>query len=65
MAPRILPNPLAAAAAAAAVAVNSPFSLRTAPPATLFQTSALPPALLRPAPGPIRTTHTPVLFAPY
>ncbi|XP_035412372.1 zinc finger protein 385D isoform X3 [Cygnus atratus] len=65
IAPRILPNPLAAAAAAAAVAVNSPFSLRTAPAATLFQTSALPPALLRPAPGPIRTTHTPVLFAPY
>nr|XP_023477041.1 zinc finger protein 385D isoform X6 [Equus caballus] len=65
LAPRILPNPLAAAAAAAAVAVNSPFSLRTAPAATLFQTSALPPALLRPAPGPIRTTHTPVLFAPY
>eukprot|EP00073_Rattus_norvegicus_P040336 XP_008768735.2 PREDICTED: zinc finger protein 385D isoform X4 [Rattus norvegicus] len=63
--PRILPNPLAAAAAAAAVAVNSPFSLRTAPAATLFQTSALPPALLRPAPGPIRTTHTPVLFSPY
>ncbi|XP_063159961.1 zinc finger protein 385D [Candoia aspera] len=64
-APRILPNPLVAAAAAAAVAVTSPFSLRTAPPATLFQTSALPPSLLRPAPGPIRTTHTPVLFAPY
>ncbi|KAM9089255.1 zinc finger protein 385D isoform 3-T3 [Megaptera novaeangliae] len=65
LAPRILPNPLAAAAAAAAVAVNSPFSLRTAPAATLFQTSAVPPALLRPAPGPIRTAHTPVLFAPY
>uniref|UniRef100_A0A5F4WF27 Zinc finger protein 385D n=1 Tax=Callithrix jacchus TaxID=9483 RepID=A0A5F4WF27_CALJA len=65
LAPRILPNPLAAAAAAAAVAVSSPFSLRTAPAATLFQTSALPPALLRPAPGPIRTAHTPVLFAPY
>ncbi|XP_055455038.1 zinc finger protein 385D isoform X1 [Psammomys obesus] len=65
LAPRILSNPLAAAAAAAAVAVNSPFSLRTTPAATLFQTSALPPALLRPAPGPIRTTHTPVLFAPY
>ncbi|KAM9307481.1 zinc finger protein 385D [Gastrophryne carolinensis] len=62
---RILPNPLAAAAAAAVVAANSPFNLRTTPAATLFQTSALPPALLRPAPGPIRTTHTPVLFAPY
>ncbi|KAG8572978.1 hypothetical protein GDO81_012237 [Engystomops pustulosus] len=62
---RILPNPLAAAAAAAAVAVNSPFNLRSTPAATLFQTSALPSALLRPAPGPIRTTHAPVLFAPY
>ncbi|KAM4704677.1 zinc finger protein 385D isoform 2-T2 [Rhinophrynus dorsalis] len=64
--PRILPNPLAAAAvAAAAAAVHSPFSLRTTPASSLFQTPALPPALLRPAPGPIRTTHTPVLFAPY
>ncbi|XP_063306763.1 zinc finger protein 385D [Pelobates fuscus] len=62
--PRILPNPLAAAAAAAAVAVNSPFNLRTTPTTTLFQTPTLP-AFLRPAPGPIRTTHTPVLFAPY
>ncbi|KAM5157256.1 zinc finger protein 385D isoform 2-T2 [Mantella aurantiaca] len=62
---RILSNPLVAAAAAAAAAVNSPFSLRSAPATTLFHTSALPPALLRPAPGPIRTTHTPVLFAPY
>ncbi|XP_077347538.1 zinc finger protein 385D isoform X2 [Lithobates pipiens] len=62
---RILSNPLAAAAAVCAAAVNSSFNLRTAPAATLFQTSALPPALLRPAPGPIRTTHTPVLFAPY
>ncbi|CAH2282764.1 zinc finger 385D [Pelobates cultripes] len=62
--PRILPNPLAAAAAAAAVAVNSPFNLRATPTTTLFQTPTLP-AFLRPAPGPIRTTHTPVLFAPY
>ncbi|KAM4687923.1 zinc finger protein 385D isoform 2-T2 [Discoglossus pictus] len=62
---RLLSNPLAAAAAAAAVAANSPFSLRTNPAATLFQTPALPPALLRPAPGPIRTAHTPILFTPY
>ncbi|OCT74155.1 zinc finger protein 385D [Xenopus laevis] len=59
----ILPNPLAAAAAA--IAANSPFSLRSTMAATLFQSPALPSALLRPAPGPIRTTHTPVLFAPY
>ncbi|XP_078395082.1 zinc finger protein 385D-like isoform X6 [Cetorhinus maximus] len=64
LAARLLPNPFAAAAAAAA-AVNSPFALRSGPAATLFQTAALPPALLRPAPGPIRATHTPVLFAPY
>ncbi|XP_043922894.1 zinc finger protein 385D isoform X2 [Protopterus annectens] len=59
---RILSNPLAAAAA---LAVNSPFHLRSNPAATLFQTAGLPAALLRPAPGPIRTTHTPILFAPY
>ncbi|XP_072431357.1 zinc finger protein 385D-like isoform X1 [Chiloscyllium punctatum] len=64
LAARLLPNPFAAAAAAAA-AVNSPFALRSSPAATLFQTAALPPALLRPAPGPIRAAHTPVLFAPY
>ncbi|XP_078277451.1 zinc finger protein 385D-like isoform X7 [Rhinoraja longicauda] len=64
LATRLLPNPFAAAAAAAA-AVNSPFALRSCPAATLFQTAALPPALLRPAPGPIRAAHTPVLFAPY
>ncbi|XP_069051175.1 zinc finger protein 385D isoform X3 [Lepisosteus oculatus] len=61
---RILPNHIAAAAAAAAVAVGSPFSLRS-PAGTLFQTQPLPPGLLRPAPGPIRTPHTSVLFAPY
>ncbi|XP_069068162.1 zinc finger protein 385D [Pleurodeles waltl] len=67
LAPRIVTSPLAAAAAAAAasMAANSPFSFRTGPAPTLFQSPALQPALLRPTPGPIRTTHTPVLFAPY
>ncbi|CAL8247651.1 unnamed protein product [Lota lota] len=32
---------------------------------TLFQTQSLPAALLRPAPGPVRTSHPQVLFAPY
>ncbi|XP_055759558.1 zinc finger protein 385D-like isoform X1 [Salvelinus fontinalis] len=32
---------------------------------TLFQTQTLPAALLRPAPGPVRTSHTQLLFAPY
>ncbi|XP_033914812.2 zinc finger protein 385D-like isoform X3 [Acipenser ruthenus] len=64
--PRILPNHITAAAmTAAASAVGSPFALRSTPAGALFQAQALSPALLRPAPGPIRTPHTPVLFAPY
>ncbi|KAK1173435.1 zinc finger protein 385D-like isoform X1 [Acipenser oxyrinchus oxyrinchus] len=64
--PRILPNHIRAAAmTAAASAVGSPFALRSTPAGALFQAQALSPALLRPAPGPIRTPHTPVLFAPY
>ncbi|XP_041104352.1 zinc finger protein 385D-like isoform X2 [Polyodon spathula] len=65
--PRILSNRIATAAmtAAAAAGVGSPFALRSTPAGALFQAQALSPALLRPAPGPIRTPHTPVLFAPY
>ncbi|KAL2084436.1 hypothetical protein ACEWY4_019954 [Coilia grayii] len=64
---RMVPSHLAAVAAAAA-AINSAFpALRSTPTPTpsLFQTQSLPAALLRPAPGPVRTAHTPVLFAPY
>ncbi|XP_043116121.1 zinc finger protein 385D isoform X2 [Puntigrus tetrazona] len=61
---RILPSHLAAVAAAAA-AVGSAFPLRACHNPALFQTQSLPTTLLRPAPGPIRTAHTPVLFAPY
>ncbi|XP_029299801.1 zinc finger protein 385D-like [Cottoperca gobio] len=54
-------------AAAAAMATLPPFSLRPAlnsSPA-LFQSQPLPQALMHPAPGPICSTHTPVLFSPY
>ncbi|XP_059424511.1 zinc finger protein 385D isoform X3 [Carassius carassius] len=61
---RIMPSHLAAVAVAAA-AIGSAFPLRACHNPALFQTQSLPAALLRPAPGPIRTAHTPVLFAPY
>ncbi|XP_029919832.1 zinc finger protein 385D-like [Myripristis murdjan] len=51
----------------AAMATLSPFPLRptsNSSPA-MFQSQPLPPALLHPAPGPICSTHTPVLFSPY
>lgn len=66
---QIIPAHLAAVAAAAAI--GNSFTHRTnhatnhAPTPTLFQTQTLPPALLRPAPGPVRTSHPQVLFAPY
>uniref|UniRef100_A0AAV2KJU5 C2H2-type domain-containing protein n=1 Tax=Knipowitschia caucasica TaxID=637954 RepID=A0AAV2KJU5_KNICA len=33
--------------------------------AAFIQTPFLSPALFRPAPGPLRATHTPILFSPY
>uniref|UniRef100_A0A3Q2P5J5 Zinc finger protein 385D n=1 Tax=Fundulus heteroclitus TaxID=8078 RepID=A0A3Q2P5J5_FUNHE len=65
---QILPAHLAAVAAAA---IGNSFTHRTnhgaspTPRPALFQTQTLPAALLRPAPGPIRTSHPQVLFAPY
>ncbi|XP_035245427.1 zinc finger protein 385A-like isoform X2 [Anguilla anguilla] len=65
----LLPSPLAVAAAMAAAASSSPLALRSAGPAHphahLLQGPPLSHALLRPAPGPIRTTHGPILFSPY
>lgn len=67
---QIIPAHLAAVAAAAAAISNS-FTHRTSPATNhastpaLFQTQTLPAALLRPAPGPVRTSHPQVLFAPY
>uniref|UniRef100_A0A3Q3JHV2 C2H2-type domain-containing protein n=1 Tax=Monopterus albus TaxID=43700 RepID=A0A3Q3JHV2_MONAL len=52
-------------------AAHNSFTHRTnhatnpSPAPALFQTQTLPAALLRPGPGPVRTSHPPVLFAPY
>ncbi|KAM7404707.1 hypothetical protein PAMP_012029 [Pampus punctatissimus] len=66
----LLPNPLAVAAAMAAAASSNQLALRAAAPAHhphhhLLQGPPLSHAILRPAPGPIRTTHGPILFSPY
>ncbi|XP_061677366.1 zinc finger protein 385D isoform X2 [Syngnathoides biaculeatus] len=60
----LLPAQLMAAAAAA---LGGAFPQRHghAPNPPLFPTTPLPSPLLRPAPGPIRTAHPQVLFAPY
>ncbi|XP_041837615.1 zinc finger protein 385A-like isoform X2 [Melanotaenia boesemani] len=68
--PGLLPNPLAVAAAMAAAASSNQLALRPPGPTShphhhphLLQGTPL--SLLRPAPGPIRTTHGPILFTPY
>ncbi|CAL9703016.1 unnamed protein product [Knipowitschia caucasica] len=63
----LLPSPLAVAAAMAAAASSNQLALRAAAPAHhhLLQGPPLSHAILRPAPGPIRTTHGPILFSPY
>lgn len=54
-------------AAAAAMASLPPFPLQPASNSSpaLFHSQPLPQALLHPAPGPICSTHTSVLFSPY
>lgn len=54
-------------AAAAAMASMPPFPLQPASNSSpaLFHSQPLPQALLHPGPGPICSTHTPVLFSPY
>lgn len=66
----LLPSPLAVAAAMAAAASSNQLALRAAAPAHhhhhhLLQGPPLSHAILRPAPGPIRTSHGPILFSPY
>ncbi|XP_039768995.1 zinc finger protein 385B isoform X3 [Ornithorhynchus anatinus] len=60
LAPAFLSSPLAAAAA-----VTTALSLPPRPSASLFQAPTIPPAVLRPGPGPIRATPASILFAPY
>ncbi|XP_077382738.1 zinc finger protein 385D isoform X3 [Festucalex cinctus] len=64
LAAHLLPAQLMAAAAAA---IGNTFPQRSthAPSPALFPTPPLPAPLLRPAPGPIRTAHPQILFAPY
>uniref|UniRef100_A0A669B7T0 Zinc finger protein 385A n=1 Tax=Oreochromis niloticus TaxID=8128 RepID=A0A669B7T0_ORENI len=61
---------LTKALAMAAAASSNPLALRAAapahhPPHHILQGPPLSHAILRPAPGPIRTTHGPILFSPY
>ncbi|XP_076006326.1 zinc finger protein 385D [Genypterus blacodes] len=67
---QIIPAHLAAVAAAAAAALSNTFQHRTnhvshTPSPSLLHPHPLTTALLRPAPGPVRTSHPQVLFAPY
>ncbi|KAM4796059.1 zinc finger protein 385A [Rhinophrynus dorsalis] len=59
----LLPSPYTVAMTAATV--SSPLSLRPAPTHSLLQAPPFTHHLLRPAPGPIRTTHGTILFSPY
>ncbi|XP_034388818.1 zinc finger protein 385A-like isoform X2 [Cyclopterus lumpus] len=66
----LLPNPLAVAAVMAAAASSNQLALRSPCPTShhhphhhLLQGTPL--SLLRPAPGPMRGAHGPILFTPY
>nr|XP_040021901.1 zinc finger protein 385D isoform X1 [Gasterosteus aculeatus aculeatus] len=67
LATQMLPAHLVAVAAALGNAFTHRANHVTnhGPSPALFQTRGLPAALLRPAPGPVRTSHPQVLFAPY
>ncbi|XP_067910348.1 zinc finger protein 385B-like [Heterodontus francisci] len=61
IAARFLPNSLAATMTTASPSL----SLRPAAAPTIFQAPQMVQHLLRPAPGPIRASHGPILFTPY
>ncbi|XP_035037783.2 zinc finger protein 385C isoform X3 [Hippoglossus stenolepis] len=59
-----LPNPLTQPTLC--TMATNPLALRHPVGTTTFiQTPFLGPALFRPAPGPLRATHTPIIFSPY
>lgn len=62
-----LPSPLSPPPALCTVATTNPLALRhpVGTAAAFIQTPFLSPALFRPAPGPLRATHTPIIFSPY
>ncbi|KAJ0001186.1 hypothetical protein NQD34_006206 [Periophthalmus magnuspinnatus] len=62
-----LPSPLSPPPTLCTVATTNPLALRHSPMGTaaFIQTPFLSPALFRPAPGPLRATHTPIIFSPY
>ncbi|XP_074519517.1 zinc finger protein 385D-like isoform X2 [Halichoeres trimaculatus] len=52
--------------AALCTMASGPFSLRLPPgPAAIIQGPLISPTLFRPAPGPLRATHAPIIFSPY
>nr|XP_020513942.1 zinc finger protein 385C-like isoform X1 [Labrus bergylta] len=52
--------------AALCTMASGPFALRLPPgPTTIIQGPLISPTLFRPAPGPLRATHAPIIFSPY
>ncbi|XP_071375644.1 zinc finger protein 385C-like [Centroberyx affinis] len=53
-------------AAALCTMASGPLALRPPPsPTAIIQGPLISPTLFRPAPGPLRATHTPIIFSPY
>ncbi|XP_047464074.1 zinc finger protein 385C-like isoform X2 [Mugil cephalus] len=52
--------------AALCTMASGPLALRLPPgPTAIFQGPLISPTLFRPAPGPLRATHAPIIFSPY
>uniref|UniRef100_A0A3Q3B285 Zinc finger protein 385C n=1 Tax=Kryptolebias marmoratus TaxID=37003 RepID=A0A3Q3B285_KRYMA len=60
----LLTSPLSPSALCAMA--SGPLALRLPPgPTAIIQGPLISPTLFRPAPGPLRATHTPIIFSPY